>query len=482
LGPFSGPVEIDPASGLPWMPAELGWLCGSLRERLEWLCTQTPSSDTQVALEALAQEPMGAAERMLYAAAWERQISSVTARSMAAQLAATRPTVGSPVNDVDILDDELALMLRRSERSMGCQLAFARRLETALPVTFGLLDAGEITVSHARAVHDLTETLSVEQAQTVDASVAPHAVETSVPAFRRLVRQAVKAIEADRRDRHERAKLASGARLYPEPDDMATLAVTMPATDGVAALTALNQRADALKTEGDDRTHGQRQTQALLDALVGTTNTSDSATTVDRTPAGRRARRRTDVRVTIDWASLLGLRDDPAHLDGYGPVAAPLVRAMLDQDGTTLRRIVYNPVTGVLVDHASRGYVPDDKLREFVKARDITCRYPGCQREGTWCDLEHCVPFPDGATCAGNCGLACRKHHNRKTHDGFGYRRVDPATGETVWTTPLGFTYRQKAATYCATGPHTGDTIRELTERPGRTPRRGPPLPDAPPF
>jgi hypothetical protein len=487
---------FDPATGLPWMPEQLGWLCGSLTERLEWLLTRTPSADTQVALEAIGQEPMDVAQRMLFAAGWDRQISAVTARAMAAQLAATRPAAAGPYVNPDLLDDELALVLRRSDRAMAHALAFARRLTEALPATFTLLDAGEITVTHARAMHELTETLSVEQAQLVDASVAHRGADTTAPAFRRLIRRAVADLDPDPADRHQRAKRASGARLFPEPDGMCTLAIRMPATDGVAALTALNTAADARKVSDDPRTHGQRQVQSLLDALLGTpaSTSAESSPATDPTAATRRPDvdratkcrpgRRTEIRVTIDWASLLGLREHPGHLDGYGPIAAAVVRAMLEHEGTTLRRLVYDDVTGVLLDYGTARYQPDAHLRGLLEARDLTCRYPGCQRDAIYCDTEHCDAWDDGGTtsCA-NCGLMCRTHHNRKTHDGFIYRRVDPATGETVWTTPLGFTYRQKPATYAPTGTDTGDTIREIPpDSPDPPPWIYQPLPDDPPF
>jgi hypothetical protein len=60
-----------------------------------------------------------------------------------------------------------------------------------------------------------------------------------------------------------------------------------------------------------------------------------------------------------------------------------------------------------------------------------------------------------------NCSLLCRTHHNHKTHDGHSYQRVDPDTGEILWTTPLGFTYRQTPPTYTPDGPDPGNTTRE---------------------
>ena len=84
----------------------------------------------------------------------------------------------------------------------------------------------------------------------------------------------------------------------------------------------------------------------------------------------------------------------------------------------------------------------------------------------------------------------CRGHHNRKTHDGFDYVRPNPETGETVWTTPLGFVYRQAPVSYGPSGADTGDTTFEglRGQAKPRPPEReaSPPScpddPDPPPF
>jgi hypothetical protein len=131
---------------------------------------------------------------------------------------------------------------------------------------------------------------------------------------------------------------------------------------------------------------------------------------------------------------------------------------MLTEPGTTLRRLVTDPVTGVLLDYGTTRYRPDTHLSGLTKARDVTCRYPGCTRNAIYCDDEHCDAFPHGSTSAGNVCQLCRRHHRRKTAGRFTYSRPDPHTGKTVWTTPLGFTYVQNPASYDESGPDPGDT------------------------
>ena len=144
--------------------------------------------------------------------------------------------------------------------------------------------------------------------------------------------------------------------------------------------------------------------------------------------------------MVIDWRSLVGLRDNPAELLGYGSIAAADVRAMLSQPNAVLRRLVTDPVTGVLIDYGTTRYRPD-------------------AHHAIYCDDEHCTAFPRGNTSAGNVCPLCRKHHRRKTAGRFTYSRPDPVTGKTVWTTPLGFVYVQEPASYDESGPDPGDTL-----------------------
>ena len=61
---------------------------------------------------------------------------------------------------------------------------------------------------------------------------------------------------------------------------------------------------------------------------------------------------------------------------------------------------------------AECGYQPSRRLTDFVRCRDLTCRFPGCHRPATRCDLDHTMPFGDGGpTHASNLKCLCRTHH-----------------------------------------------------------------------
>ncbi|MCV7398542.1 DUF222 domain-containing protein, partial [Mycobacterium fragae] len=45
---------------------------------------------------------------------------------------------------------------------------------------------------------------------------------------------------------------------------------------------------------------------------------------------------------------------------------------------------------------AEAGYVPSKALADFVRCRDLTCRWPGCDKPAWQCDLDHTIPYAHG--------------------------------------------------------------------------------------
>lgn len=425
---------------------------GSAALKLAWVLDQAPTAATHAVLESLVGVPLPRDLQVLAAKAWDRQFAAMAAVVAAARATATA-CAGGP-EEQDDADAELTLALRRTDNEMAHQLHADRQL-LSLPVLYSVLRAGDCTMRHANAFLDITRQCRAEDILAIDAEISARAASMTVSGFRRVVRKTTAKLDSRSPEEKKKARRPQiGARCIPQPDGLLTVAATMPAADGVAYMTELNRRADASRTPEDDRTHGERQIDVLRGALHGTSVPTTDASSA----ASPRPSRRTELQVVIDWRSLLGLRDDPAELIGHGSIPAVDVRAMLSEPGTVLRRLVTDPVTGVLVDYGTTRYRPDTYLSGLTKARDVTCRYPGCTANAIYCDDEHCDAFPRGSTSAGNVCQLCRKHHRRKTRGRFTYTRPDPATGETVWTTPLGFTYRQEPASYDGSGPDPGDT------------------------
>ena len=85
-------------------------------------------------------------------------------------------------------------------------------------------------------------------------------------------------------------------------------------------------------------------------------------------------------------------------------------------------------------------YRPSRKLADFVRCRDMTCRFPGCRIPATHCDVDHTIPWPYGPTAASNLKVVCRRHHLLKTFWGgeSGWREQQLVDGTIAWTAPDG--------------------------------------------
>ncbi|MCG7287788.1 DUF222 domain-containing protein [Cellulomonas sp. ACRRI] len=160
-----------------------------------------------------------------------------------------------------------------------------------------------------------------------------------------------------------------------------------------------------------------------------------------------------EVRVTIAASTLLGLDDEPADLDGYGPIDAVRARALAD--GAIWRRIVTDPVTDQVLDVGRERYRPPAGLAELVRTRDGTCVAPGCTVPARRADLDHTTEYqrqpgdppdqPLGRTDADNLGPMCHRHHRLKTDGGFRLRQIQPGLFE--WITPAGHRYLVRPGT-----------------------------------
>jgi hypothetical protein len=88
-------------------------------------------------------------------------------------------------------------------------------------------------------------------------------------------------------------------------------------------------------------------------------------------------------------------------------------------------------------------YTPSKALADFVRSRDLTCRFPHCNVPANRCDTDHTIPYPHGPTCASNLKSLCRFHHLLKTFWGgpHGWRDRQLPDGTVIWTSPAGQEY-----------------------------------------
>ena len=126
----------------------------------------------------------------------------------------------------------------------------------------------------------------------------------------------------------------------------------------------------------------------------------------------------------------------PAMIVGGGIMPAPLLAAKV-ADSATIRPLIHPGDAP-----PEPRYVPSRQLADFVRCRDVTCRFPGCDEPAYRCDLDHTIPYPVGPTCASNLGCLCRKHHLLKTF--WGWLNRQSPDGTMHWTAPSGQAYTTK--------------------------------------
>ncbi|WP_113964172.1 HNH endonuclease signature motif containing protein [Mycobacterium shimoidei] len=201
---------------------------------------------------------------------------------------------------------------------------------------------------------------------------------------------------------------------------------------------ALDHKLDALADtvcRNDPRTKAQRRADALGALAAGLDVMRCECGTTDCAAAARIPGTNVTIHVLAEQASVKGDSQQPGFLPGFGPVPAPVLRNLA---ATAKLKPVVKPSAD-----PEAGYRPSAALAEFVRLRDLTCRFPGCDLPAEHCDIDHTVPYPLGPTHPSNLKLLCRYHHLLKTfYTGFGgWADQQLPDGTVIWTAPTGHTY-----------------------------------------
>lgn len=148
------------------------------------------------------------------------------------------------------------------------------------------------------------------------------------------------------------------------------------------------------------------------------------------------------------------------EIPGVGFIPADAVAAITTHLETRVSRSLIDARTGVLVETSSPRYVVTDSMREFVAARDGTCRMWGCNRRimKSRCtehnaDLDHATEWPQGPSCPKNLSGLCRHHHRLKHLPTWRHELHED--GRTTWTSPTG----EQVETFPELWVHVGDEV-----------------------
>ncbi len=226
--------------------------------------------------------------------------------------------------------------------------------------------------------------------------------------------------------RHESEQSQRRVLFEPDLDGMAWISAYLPAETATAAMSRLDAEALKLLASPDEtRTMPQLRADILGEWMTGAGSTE---------PVGIR------VGVLVPMLTLLGLSEQPASLEGYGPIDAETARRLAG-DATSIYRILTDPVTGAILDiDQPTKYIPKG-LRRMRQLIDQTCTFPGCGKRAANCDLDHTVDRQfGGRTTLMNLSHLCRNHHRDKHMTKWTITQDD--AGAITWTSPTGFVAR----------------------------------------
>ena len=377
----------------------------------------------------------------------------------------------------DAMAAEVAAAQNISHSLASSQMYLAMTLRNRLPAVGALLAEGAISLRLAGSIAWHTDLVNDPQALRVIDAILANDARRYGPLSQGKTAQAIDAI-VDRYDPAALRRSRAGTRgrdvviTQAENDaSTATLWGSLLATDGAV----LDRRLTAMAREvcdDDTRTMAQRRADALGTLAAGgqrlacACDNADCPARIAADPrasavvihvvadsialsaqpdphtSGERDRRPITPDMPLDEA----LAPDPeppaiwlpaGQIVGGGAVPAPQL-AGLAAAGATICRVA--SFTDALPE---TGYRPSTQLARFIRCRDLTCRFPGCDHPAEFCDIDHTIPYPFGSTHPSNLKCLCKKHHLLKTFwcGPTGWRDRQHPDGTITWTSPSGHTY-----------------------------------------
>ncbi len=429
-----------------------------------------PSAKVLAELASIDPQSLPAAARIDYLTAIERQESWIQAlmhRAIIAVAGRESAPGDDPIYKVDDSErEDVSTALRLSPTGAQIKIDIARALTNHLPNTCSALAVGEISSAHANAIaRETASALNRGLPQSVIFEIENRALSYAEFHTPSQVGNLVRKVIAERRpdefeDNFESARELRRVSCFDEPDGMSTIIALLPAHEAKVVMNSLeafirrNEGADAHFKDADG--HGLDDQGFIGDGSFGEGSTVDYQARDSRSKDMKRADalaaiasqylssvidevqpqgRPLTVNVTIDLPTLMGLADNPGELAGYGSIPAAVAREIAAD--ARWKRFITEPITGNLLDFGRESYEPPQALRDFLIARDRTCRFPGCRRSAALSDLDHAQSWESGgSTSPENLGALCRRHHKLKTH--YGWQVESFSDGSCRWRSPAG--------------------------------------------
>lgn len=325
---------------------------------------------------------------------------------------------------------EAAVLVVAEQDTAARTKAHARQVAAAL--------VGETLVErHRRAAEErCVKVKSLDDGLALLTAVLPEWIATAIAdRLNRMTRAVVRA-----RDNREVTPLPWWFDDDGEGIDPGDLSLDDPAFDPYDSRVIQGADGDTFATDPtvehlpvDTRTWAQTEADLFTDLLL----TADPSAAHGDGLDGIHAR----VQVTVSATTLTGADDDPAELDGHGPLHPDIARDLAGRN-TGWTRLFLDP-SGMVVETDT--YTPTEGMRRFLRARDRHCRFPGCRMPAHRCEIDHNHDHAKGGkTSLDNLGHFCRSHHTLKhpdIPDTHRWNAQQEKDGSVTWHSPLGRDY-----------------------------------------
>jgi hypothetical protein len=385
---------------------------------------------------------------------------------------------------------EVGCVLAIGDRAAGAHLAQSYALNTSPPHTLAALQAGTVSWQHAKVMVDETATLDRDAARALEAHFldadAPNpargcpAGEMPAYRFRRKARTWRERHHPDSIEkRHAKGVQDRYLEYSPEQDGMARVSAYLPADQGAAIWNRITAIARGLQGPNEARTLTQLRADVFATAALRSNGISAATGAGPDAGAGGLAdvpTPRAEILVTVPVFSLLGMTEEPAMLDGFGPIPASMARDLVTNGADSFHRVLVDPRDGAPLEIGRTSYRLTKAMRNWLRMRDGKCPFPGCSNHSLDNEADHLLAWHHGGTTGiSNLGQPCPKHHRLKHTSGWN-PTASTKNEPPGWVSPSGRKYKSEHQDW--EPPHWP---RSLTPRAGELQRQlpYPPMPTA---
>ncbi len=331
---------------------------------------------------------------------------------------------------------EVGAALRISQGLAAGRVHYARAMRERLPKVGAAFEAGDIDFRlFATIVYRTDLIIDPDVLAAVDAALAVNVVRWPSLTRHRLagaVDRIVAKADADAVRRRREKQSDRGVWVDERVGGLAELRGTLLTPDAHA----LDQRLDTITATvcaHDPRSKDQRRADALGALAAGADRLGCRCGRPDCPASARPASAPVVIHVLAEQAGLGSGDLSASQVCADGLISPELVAELA---GTATLVPLVHPGDAP----PEPGYVPSKALADFVRCRDLTCRWPGCDRPAFDCELDHTIPYArGGATHASNLKCYCKVHHLLKTF--LGWRDQQLPDGTLILASPSGHTY-----------------------------------------